>query len=325
MPYFRSERLIVCMTALLLIGVVLMAAMITQSGPLSADGADGQAPEARTGGYLDVSSEELAQKAILDTGWTCGMRGAGCSHILLNDSDYLLCVPTENKNGYLMIPLEHFRAIGGCGLEEGADGQPLLIMYDRAYRFEAGSPLLITEGGTLTLPLAPYEAHGFLYVPLRFLCETLSMDIQWRPESEAVVVCSPWADAEEIAPDLMELNARLLSAIDEASPLRRLEPVDVTVTFYFSYQDPPYTASGHIAEAGTLAADQGFPFGTQFYLPELRMIKEDGVFTVHDRGGSVTGELLDVFIPSYMRGDPEVQALLRLGRFKTEGYLVIPD
>jgi 3D (Asp-Asp-Asp) domain-containing protein len=224
-----------------------------------------------------------------------------------------------------MIPLDHFRYIGGCGLETGADGSLRLIRNNRVFTLYADSLLLVCEDKTLAFPIAPYEAHGFLYVPLRFLCEALDMGIQWRAKSDAVVLHSLWADANQITGPLTALNQTLLAAFAEeewSDWFERLEPVDIAVTFYSSDRNPPYTASGYIAEAGSLAADSRIPYGTQYYIPELAMIKEDAIFTVHDRGGAVTGDLLDVFVPAHLQGDPAVYAVLRRGRFKTEGYRI---
>ena len=272
-----------------------------------------------------ITDEELAQKKLFATGWECGKKDRFCAHILLNNSDRLLCVPAEVKGDSLMIPLAHFCLLAGGGLETGPEGKPLFIYSNRAYQIAADSPLLIGKDGSLTFPIAPYEAHGFLYVPLRFLCDALGIEINWRDESNVVLLYSRWVDAESLVAPMAALNETLLATIKEEEWPSRLEPVDVTVTFYFSKKNPPHTASGAIAAPGSIAADKDIPFGTQYYIPILDCIRDDCIFTVHDRGRAVKGDLIDVYVPNDFRGDPAVGALLRKGKFKTKAYLIHPE
>lgn len=55
------------------------------------------------------------------------------------------------------------------------------------------------------------------------------------------------------------------------------------------------TASGVKAAWGTIAAPKSYPFGSRFVIPEL-----DGqIFTVHDRGGSIKGNRIDIWFPTH--------------------------
>jgi 3D (Asp-Asp-Asp) domain-containing protein len=271
-----------------------------------------------------VTDEELANKQRLDTGWPCGEAERPCSHILINKSDSLLCVPTENKDGFLMVTLEHFRLIAGCGLDYGGDGKPRLVKYDQVYLLEAGSPLLTCGEKSWTFPVMPYEAHGFTYVPLRFLCETLDLEIIWREACEVVMLRSLWVDAGAIAAPVSAVNQTLLAALEKEEWPYGEDPVELTATFYYSSKDPVYTASGEQAEAGTIAADGSIPFGTRFYIPELDYIREDGIFTVQDRGSAIKGNTIDVFLPNPARKDKEVKNALNRGRFAVTGYMIPP-
>lgn len=313
------------MSVYLLFSLAVSAALILGPGLLDAEEPSGPPLEAPAQSVQKISDEKLANMKLTDTDWECGNPDRRCAHILIDDNDSLLCIPVEIINDCLMIPLDHFRYIGGFGLETDMDGHPRLLAHGLAYSLKADSPILASEGKTWSSPVAPYEAHGFLYVPFRFLCEALGMDVQWRPQSGAVLLRGPQVDSGRIAGPIAELNRTLLAAIDEEEWQARLELVDMTVTFYASDNNPPYTASGNIAVAGSIAADRGIPFGAQYYIPELAAIKADGIFTVHDRGGAVTGNLLDVFIPSSLYGDPEVNAMLRRGRFKTVCYRIRPE
>ena|GEM_PF-1490690 len=284
-------------------------------------------------GYMAmISEDELGAKTRADAGWPCGEDGRPCAHILVNTSDQLLCVPAQTSGGYLTIPLEHFRLIAGCGLEIGLDGRLRLIKYDKAYQLDIERGTLTRGTETWVLPVPPEVIHGTIYVPLRFLCETLNLDIQWHEASGVVLLNSPWVDTDALADPMTRLNGTILTALREhdakqvieKETLPLSEPFEITVTFYYSSKDTTYTASGYQAVAGSIAADSAFPFGTQFYIPELDFISEGGIFTVHDRGGSVKGNKIDIFLPNSIRKDPAVSAALRRGRFTVTGHLVTP-
>ena len=61
------------------------------------------------------------------------------------------------------------------------------------------------------------------------------------------------------------------------------------------------TASGRKASAGTVAAPRSLPFGTRLRIGNL------GTFTVRDRGGSIRGHRIDMWVSSHA-------AALRFGR-----------
>lgn len=83
------------------------------------------------------------------------------------------------------------------------------------------------------------------------------------------------------------------------------------------------TTSGKMAELGvTVAAGKGVPFGTKIYIQELKWFNGTGIFEVHDRGGAVTENCIDVFF-----GDPEldpdcVRRALDFGRRKLKGVVL---
>jgi len=283
-------------------------------------------------GYMTaITDEDLAKKPLLDAGWACGKENRPCAHILINTSDALLCVPAETKDGCLMIPLEHFRLLAGCGLKTGMDGKTRLVKYDRVYLFDMEKGALLWSDEARLFPVAPYTAHGVTYVPLRALCEALGLEIRWRETGGNVLLNSPWVDIYTLQQYMAVINKTILTALEEQeaasaaaepAPLVYGEPMVITVTFYYSSRDPAYTASGNQAVAGSIAADSSLPFGTQIYIPELDFICENGVFTVHDRGSQIKGNTIDVFLPNDIRKDPAVAAALRRGRYTVTGYQI---
>ena len=312
------------MITALILAALSMSVLITDPGLLKAEELVNQLLGVPRGDFPAVSDEELARKTLVQAGWECGKKDRHCTHMLINDSDFLLCVPTEVRDDCLMIPLEHFRLIAGCGLETGPDGKPRLIKFD-TYQLEAGSPLLVRGDESWTFPVAPYEAHGELYVPLRFLGERLGLKLSWHEKTDVVLIQSLGVGADTLAAPVTALNKALLAAMKEEEWPNCLEQVEISVTFYFSKKNPPYTASGNIAEAGSIAADPSIPYGAQYYIPVLEAIREDCIFTVHDRGRAVKGDLIDVFVPNDLRGDPIVAAILRRGKFRATAYLIDPE
>ena len=305
----------------------LLIALIICAGILIAEELD-MAKDPSSDAVRSNADETHARKPLSDTGWECGEPNRSCSHILMNGSGPLLCVPSEMIDNCLMIPLEHYRLIAGCGLEIGLDGTRQLIKYDRVYQIDLDSAMLVCGGESWAFPLPPFELHGHIYVPLRFLCEILGLEIQWNNDSDTVLLSSPWVDVESLMQPMNSINKRILARLSEEEAKTTeapAEPVELIVTFYYSSRNTTYTASGYQAVAGSIAADSSIPFGTQFYIPELSMICEDGIFTVQDRGRSIHGNAIDVFLPNALLNDKDVSAALRRGRFSVIAYPVQPD
>jgi 3D (Asp-Asp-Asp) domain-containing protein len=102
------------------------------------------------------------------------------------------------------------------------------------------------------------------------------------------------------------------------------EPFEVEVTFYFaSKRWGTKTASGALAQVGTMAADPAIAYGTQYYIPQLGYIKSDAIFTVEDRGSAIRGNVIDIYLPNPDRSDPITQESMRIGRFTTTAYRVL--
>ena len=282
-------------------------------------------------GYMAaVSDEELAGMPLLDTGWPHGEASLGCAHILINLNTALLCVPSATVDECLMIPLEYLRFLAGCGLETGLDGRIRLIKYDRSYTIDPVSGSISVGGETWVPPMAPYEAHGLLFVPFRFYCNVLELDIEWRDACDVVLLHSPWVDPQSLAATIYALNAKLLAepgilVAEDEQGLSYGQAMEMIVTFYYTSKDQTYTASGNLAVAGSVAADSAYPFGMQFYIPELDYISEGGIFTVHDRGSAIKGNKIDIFLPNEKSNDAQVNAALRRGRFAVTAYPVVSE
>jgi len=59
------------------------------------------------------------------------------------------------------------------------------------------------------------------------------------------------------------------------------------------------TASGaHVTEWYTVAASKDIPFGTRIYIPYFKDKPNGGWFVVQDRGGAITSNKLDIYMPT---------------------------
>ncbi|MDR1192784.1 MAG: hypothetical protein LBK98_01230 [Peptococcaceae bacterium] len=277
----------------------------------------------------EPTDDELALLPLIDMGCGESHPNEDYSRFLINDSDGLFCLPTTTRANYLMLPAQHFSQIAGCGLELIGENQIRFFKDGQSYLLETGSPWMITDQSALPMPVGPDEEYGYIYVPLRFLCDTLDLDVRWRQKSGTVILDSPGVDPERLALALTAENQALskavTAALEEAKKPKLSEAMEVTVTFYFASKEwGDRTKSGTRATFGSVAADPSIPFGTQYYIPSLDFVKEDGIFTVEDRGGAVRGDLIDVYLPNPDRSDPVTSEAFRRGTHKTTAYLVLP-
>jgi uncharacterized protein YabE (DUF348 family) len=76
------------------------------------------------------------------------------------------------------------------------------------------------------------------------------------------------------------------------------------------------TASGTHATMGrTIATSSRFRFGTEFYIPYFRNWSNRGIFVVEDRGGSISGNRIDVYFDTH-------EEALRFGRKTFKVYVL---
>jgi len=320
-----DSSLLILILSLCFVMIALASSGVLVAEELSSPQA-ASAPKAEPAGFdlSSITAADIAGKRLSDTGWPCGQADRRCCHVIVNNSGSILCIPAEIADGLLMIPIEHFRLIAGCGLEITMDGKLKLTKDGRSSVLQADSPHLVRGDGLLRFPVIPYKVYGYTFVPLRFLCDVMGLEVHWHDESDTVLLSSPGVDAVSLLPYMRTINAVLLKAVKEfEGPYG--ESIELTVTFYYTSKKTTYTASGYPAEAGTIAADLSIPFGTRFSIPELSFIRPDGVFTVKDRGRRVTGNNIDVFVPNSLRDDPDVSAAIRRGRYTVHGYMLRPN
>lgn len=85
-----------------------------------------------------------------------------------------------------------------------------------------------------------------------------------------------------------------------------------------SIDHPQYgiTASGNKVEAwNTVAMDKSIPFGTKIYIPYFADKPNKGIFTVHDRGGLIKSNNIDIYME-------DLSDALEFGRRELEVYIL---
>lgn len=85
-----------------------------------------------------------------------------------------------------------------------------------------------------------------------------------------------------------------------------------------SIDHPQYgiTASGNKVEVwNTVAMDKSIPFGTKIYIPYFDDKPNKGIFTVHDRGGLIKSNNIDIYME-------DLSDALKFGRRELEVYIL---
>lgn len=141
-------------------------------------------------------------------------------------------------------------------------------------------------------------------------------------------------DSVATAKQLPSIEAStLVSGIITTDILRQADKTVLNVTGYTAgYEstgkypgDPAYgrTASGLYVDRGvTVAAGKGLPFGTVVYIPHFDGKSgwdNDGIFTVHDRGGAISNGHMDVYFGESISALRAAQAF---GRHDLEVYIL---
>lgn len=106
---------------------------------------------------------------------------------VINDSA-LMHVPVEIRNDFSLIPAYHFAQVSGSAIQVHSDKQLTLSKGDKALTLSQGSTCIQTPAGPVQLPVAPFSQNGHLYVPLRFLCDQLDIDIEWNAQLRSIAL-----------------------------------------------------------------------------------------------------------------------------------------
>ncbi|GEM_PF-2325289 len=104
---------------------------------------------------------------------------------VINDSS-LMSVPAEIKDGFSMVPVQHFAQVTGADYDSLRSETATLTKENKILTLSAGSLSLVSQTDLQRMPVAPYLKDGQLYVPLRFLCQQFGIAVQWDNETRVI-------------------------------------------------------------------------------------------------------------------------------------------
>lgn len=198
------------------------------------------------------------------------------------DDKLLTQVPVRFVSEELGYQVQWIKEAGQIRVRiDGSDGTRMEMV--------TGNPVAKVNGKNITLPSAPKEENGRVYVPLRFISETSGIRVQWDPHNFIAILNE---DGDYHAPAYYKPKMNLISTF--------------TATAYSA--DPSENGGygavdyfGNPLQLGTVAVDPNvIPLGTLLYiegytyngLPAGGMIAR-----ATDTGSSIRGNKLDIFIP----------------------------
>lgn len=161
------------------------------------------------------------------------------------------------------------------------EGQELTLITDETYALYNGEPVEMTSPATLV--------DSKLYVPVRFITDTLDILLQWDEQNHLAILS---LNGEYRAPawyapryEVIEVNATAYSASKE-------ENGGWGAVDYF----------GNQLELGTIAVDPSvIPLGSKIFITgyDFEHLPDGGMMgTALDIGGGVKGERIDIFVPA---------------------------
>lgn len=114
-----------------------------------------------------------------------------------------------------------------------------------------------------------------------------------------VVTEAPMETTTEKQPEVTTTKVVTEASKEVTIPETSGNPIVVTMNCS-AYNLSGTTASGaQTTEWLTIAAGRSYPFGTMIYIPYFKDAPNGGWFEVQDRGGAITDNHLDIYMPSY--------------------------
>jgi 3D (Asp-Asp-Asp) domain-containing protein len=155
--------------------------------------------------------------------------------------------------------------------------------------FITGHTTAHVDGKAATLDTAPQYMDGRVYVPMRFVSESLGIRVQWDEKNRIAIMNedgsyhAPAWYAPKVARTIEAKATAYTAAVNENSAAGAVD--------YF----------GNPLEVGTISVDPNvIPLGSTVYIEgySYEGLPEDGMFAkATDIGGSVKGSKIDIFVP----------------------------
>ncbi|MNI37476.1 Cell wall-binding protein YocH precursor [compost metagenome] len=192
--------------------------------------------------------------------------------------------PYIDHNERTLVPLRFVTEKLGYKLDWKKTGDEISVSLNNASHaltLTTGQKEAWIDGTPVTMDSAAEYEQGRVYVPLRFLSTTASMDIDWHTDSRLAILS---ADGKSYNPDYSVFQATAYSA--DASENGGYGALDYM---------------GNSLKLGTVAVDpKVIPLGSKLYIEGYNFagLPAGGMYAyATDTGGAVKGKKVDIFIP----------------------------
>jgi len=128
------------------------------------------------------------------------------------------------ENGVTLVPLDVIGNMLGC---ETAVGENIVLKENgQTLQMQVNSTTAMVNGASRTMPIAPRTVEGQIYVPLRFVLESLGAQVGWNGETSQVSVSYNETRNGMTAEEIM---AKSSAAMIEANQYKMLTDLDTSV------------------------------------------------------------------------------------------------
>lgn len=161
------------------------------------DATAGGSSDAIDAGEFDVGSVAKVKLANVITAAPPEVTGAavfkiGEAKYTVNGEEKTMDVAAYTKDGRTFLPVRFAANAVGVSdaniLWDGATQKVTIFKGDRVVQMTIGSKVLVVNGVSINMDVAPETVSGRTMLPIRFLAQALGADIQWNPETQEVTI-----------------------------------------------------------------------------------------------------------------------------------------
>lgn len=125
------------------------------------------------------------------------------------------------ENGVTLVPLDVISDFLGCEAAVGEDIR--LTENDNSLKMAVGNTTAILNGTARTMPVAPRMIEGQVYVPLRFVLESLGAQVGWNGETRQVSVTYSETRNGMTAEEIMAKSSAAMTEANQSKMLVDLQ------------------------------------------------------------------------------------------------------
>lgn len=143
----------------------------------------------------DPKAARLENTVIMQIGNVAAAKGGGLTRVDKNNS---LVMPYIDSSGRTMVPVRFLaESLGATVGWDGAKRQISIALDNKKIVMTVGSKAYTINGSSKTMDTVPVINKGWdrTMVPMRFVAESLGMDVKWDPVNKLVILSplsNPW-------------------------------------------------------------------------------------------------------------------------------------